>query len=190
MDYQQVGSTKKFKKPSKNDRNTLNKIEDKRTLKASLVDWKDQEHPSADWKSLRKLPCESRSLTKSLVSWRTPPWVQGIRKTPLRVVKKGISPKSWGNSLVSRINTSFPNSPINHEGEEENFPQWTTHYKRLPRRSKLQRRLPRGPPTHSSVSYSPQCILHQGLPRELELPRPLVHISCGNWICRHKPYTS
>ena len=38
MDYQQVGSTKKFKKPSKNDRNTLNKIEDKRTLKTSLVD--------------------------------------------------------------------------------------------------------------------------------------------------------
>jgi len=39
MDYQKVGTIKKkFKKASKNDRNTLNKIEHTRTLKASPMD--------------------------------------------------------------------------------------------------------------------------------------------------------
>ena len=122
----------KFKNSSKNDRNTLSKIEDTRTLKASPVDWKDQEHPSMDWKSLRELPRELRPSAKSpvsykmhnfsQVSWRTPPWVQGTRTTPSRVVKKRISPESWGNSFVCRINTSSPSSLVSHEGEEENFP--------------------------------------------------------------------
>ena len=79
---------------------------------------------------------------------------------------------------------------MSHEGEEENSPQLTTHHQRLPRRSKLPKGLPCGPPTHSSMSLSPQWIIHQGLPRKLELLRPFMHISRGNWICRHRPYIS
>ena len=102
MDYQQGGSTKKFKKPSKNDRNTLNKIEDKRTLKASLVDWKDQEHPSANWKSLRKLPCESRSLTKSLVSYRINKFLPSIMED------SPMGPRHKENSLEGCEERNFP----------------------------------------------------------------------------------
>ena len=175
-------------------------MEDTGTLKASLVDWKDREHPLVDWKSLRKLFNESRLLTKSPVSNRINKFFPSIvenspmgprhKDKSLRAVKKRISPESWGNSLMSRINKSFPSSPMNQEGEEENFPQWTTHHLRLPCRSKLPRRLHHGPPTHSSASYSPQWILHQVLPCELELPRSHVHISYRNWICRHRPHTS
>ena len=68
-------------------------------------------------------------------------------------MKKRFSPWSWGNSPMSRINTS---SPVSHEGEEVNFFQKTTHHQRLPCESKTQRRLPCGPPAHSLAKlFSP-----------------------------------
>ena len=48
MDSQKVGIKRKIQECIQNDKNTLSRVEETRTVKASLVDWKDQEHPFAD----------------------------------------------------------------------------------------------------------------------------------------------
>ena len=107
---------------------------------------------------------------------------------------------------MGRINTS---SPVSHDEKEEFSPvdytlletssQVTITNKLL---SKLPspvnyilRRLPRELPKLLSRSYSPVSLssfLIDSSPKTPSCgitPRPLVHISYGNWICRHEPHT-
>ena len=65
---QKVESAKENSKIHPNDIITFNRLKNIRILKASPMDHKDQNHALADWKLLRKLPCELRSSINSLKS--------------------------------------------------------------------------------------------------------------------------
>ena len=77
-----------------NDKNTLIWIKDTKTLRASPMKGKHQQHPSADQKLPRKLPREFKSSTKSLVKQSI---MEGFP----------VSPRHKSNPLVS-CEENFP----------------------------------------------------------------------------------
>ena len=133
------------------------------------MDWKHQEHPLVDQKSLKELPRELRPSTKFSVKYsimegilrrskaqRQPPrelWRKlphGVDKTP-----------SWVESTQS--------SPVSHERKEENFSQWNTPHQRFPRRSKSTSKL------LSELFYPQQTTHHQRLPHRSKPSRGLLN---------------
>ena len=129
-------------------------------------------HPSTDQKLPRILPCEFRSSTKSPMKYSI---MEGL---PAGLRHKDKSPMSCEEISLQVIIT---NTLLNK------LPSLVSYIpRRLPCESpKLLSR------SHSAMSLSsPPLDSSLYTPSWVGTPRPFVHISYGNQICRHRPHTS